>query len=175
MSRSIKNVACPRFKNYYFAYERDYNETVRPKEVQVHNKGVTGGTYPANYKEVYCYDIYGRFFKKFESNTATAKYFNTDTSSTCRMIDNSKKKVLHRDGIHLYNLYSKEQTFENKILDRFKEHEKDGDIEVYTLFHEFIGEFSKELISEILGCHLHSLSQAITQKKILKGFYFIRD
>ena len=117
----------------------------------------------------------GRFFKKFESNTATAKYFNTDTSSTCRMIDSPKKKILHRHGVHLYNLYSEAQNFETTTIDRIKTFKEDGDIEVYTLFHEFIGSFSKETIAIFLESHVHSVSQSVTQNKLLKGFYFILE
>ncbi len=175
VSKSIKNKKCPKHKDFYFTYESEYDADFIAETYQVHNKGVTGATYPGNYKEVYCYDIYGRFFKKFESNTATAKYFNTDTSSTCRMVDNPKKKVIHRYGIHLYNLYSEKQVFEYGVLDRFKESVGDGDIKVYNLFHEYLGEFSKGVIAEILNCHLQSISQAVTQSKILKGFYFTRD
>ncbi len=176
IGRSIRNKKCPKYKDYYFVYEKDYDESFRPEPIVPHNKGQKGiVTRPENYTEVYCYDIYGRFYKKFESNTATAKYFNVDTSSTCRMIDKPKKKVLHRHGIHLYNLYSIPQEFSNTSLESFKILEDSGDIEVYTLFHEYLGSFSKEIISEVLGCHLHSVSQSIIQNKILKGFYFIRD
>lgn len=176
VSRSIKDKRCPRFKDYYFVFERDYDETFRPDTIQPHNKGQKGvTTYPENYKEVYCYDIYGRFYKKFESNTSIAKYFNIDTSSTCRMIDKPKKKVLHNHGIHLYNLYSTPQEFKNTILEKFKLLKNDGNIEVYTLFHEYLGSYTKEVIGELLGCRLHSISQTIKQNKILKGFYFIKD
>ena len=176
VSNSIKHKRCPKDKDYYFVYEKDYDENFIPKIVEVHNKGVKGVVnLPSNYKEVYCYDVYGRFYKKFESNKSVAEYFDTFTSTTCRMIDNPKKKILHRHGIHLYNLYSFKQHFETKILDRIKSFEQDGDIEVYTLFHEFVGSFSKETIANFLECHLHSVSQSVTQNKILKGFYFIRE
>lgn len=176
VGRSIKEKRCPIFKDYYFTYEKDYDASFIPKESQVHNKGLVGvTTHPENYKDVYCYDIYGRFYKKFESNTAIAKYFNTDTSSTCRMIDNPKKKVLHREGVHLYNLYSQIQSFETTIIDKIKAFDEDGDIEVYTLFHEFVGSFSRKTIANFLNSHLHSVSQAVTQNKLLKGFYFIKE
>ena len=148
VSTSIKYSRCPKNKDYYFVYAKDYDEAFIPKIYEVYNKGVKDlVSISSNYKEVYCYDIYGRFFKKFESNKATAIYFNTDTSSTCRMIDNPKKKILHRHGVHLYNLYSEAQNFETTTIDRIKTFKEDGDIEVYTLFHEFIGSFSKETIA----------------------------
>jgi len=176
ISKSIKNKKCPKNKDFYFVYESSYDINFSPKNYEVHNKGQKGlQSYESQWKEVFCYDIYGRFFKKFDSNTATAKYFNTDTPSTCRMIDNPKKKVLHRHGIHLYNLYSTEQLVKETMLDVFKSYKSDGDIEVYNLFHEYMGRFSKETITKILGCHVASISQTITQNKILKGFYFIKD
>lgn len=175
ISKSIKEKKCPKGKDFYFIYESEYNSEFIPEDYQVHNKGVTGTSIPEYYKEVYCYDVYGRFFKKFISNTAAAKYFDVDTSSTSRMVNKTKKKILHRHGIHLYNLYSEKQVIEETVFDKFKNISGDGNTQVYTLFHELIGNFSHRTIAEILGCHLHSVSQAVTQNKILKGFYFIRD
>lgn len=176
VGKSIKNGKCPKGRDFYFVYESVYDVNFTPENYKVHNKGVAGKvTYPGNFKEVYCYDIYNRFFKKFESNTSVAKFFDVDTSSTCRMIDNPKKKVLHRHGVHLYNLYSSEQLFESTTIDDIKSFKQDGSIKVYTLFHEFVGSFSKESIASFLSCHLHSVSQAIIQNKILKGFYFIKE
>lgn len=176
VSKSIKDKKCPRFKDFGFIFEKEYTTEFRPSKIVVHNKGQKGvQTYESNWKEVFCYDIYGRFFKRFASSTATAEYFKIDTSGICRMMDKPKKKVLHRDGVHLYNLYSAEQEFNNTILEKLKQLENDGNIEVYTLFHEYLGSFNKESISKVLNSHLHSVSQAVTQCKLLKGFYFIRD
>jgi hypothetical protein len=175
VSNSIKNKRCPKDKDFYFVYEDEYDETYIPKICTPYNKGQKGVvTHPENYKEVYAYDIYGRFFKKFESNTSVANYFNVDTSSTCRMLDRPKKKVLHREGIHLYNLFSESQVVETLVLDAFNSVENSGNIKVFTLFHEYLGTFTNETIAQVLGCHLHSVSQAITQQKILKGFYFMK-
>lgn len=176
VSKSIQTKKCPKHKDFYFVYESDYDSEFIAETYQVHNKGQKGvQTYESQWKEVFCYDVYGRFFKKFESGTATAKYFNTNTSSVCRMINTPKKKILHRHGIHLYNLHSEKQEEKENLIDLLKNKVSDGNIEVFTLFHEPLGEFSKETISSVLECHLHSISQAITQNKILKGFYFIRD
>ena len=176
VSRSIKERRCPRFKDYYFTYEKDYDETFKPKEVQAHNKGVVGTvTHPEYYKEVFCYDIYGRFFKKFESNKAVAEYFDVNTSSTCRMIDSPKKKILHRHGVHLYNLFSTEQSDIPNKLEDFQGVAEDGDIGVYNLFHEFMGAYSSNTISSIIGCLQSSVGDSVKNEKVLKGFYFIRD
>jgi group I intron endonuclease len=176
VSKSVKHKRCPKDKDYYFVYKGDYDKDFKPEKYIVHNKGQKGVTkVPSLYKEVFCYDIYNRFFMKFESNTAVAEYFNVDTSSTSRMLDKPKKKVLHRHGIHLYNIFSEEQNFENLILDKFKGYLDDGVIGVYNLFHEYMGSFSKETISKILDCHVHSVSQSVLQQKILKGFYFIKE
>lgn len=176
VSSSIKYSRCPKDKDYYFVYAKDYDENFIPKICEPHNKGVKGITnIPSIYKEVYCYDVYGRFYKKFESNTAVAIYFKTIPSSTCRMLDNPKKKILHREGVSLYNLYSTTQYFTETTLDKFKNLEDSGDIELYTLFHEYIGSFNKEVVSKILECHLHSVCQAVAQHKILKGYYFIKE
>lgn len=91
------------------------------------------------------------------------------------MVDNPKKKVLHRHGIHLYNLYSEEQVLKPTVVDKFLGRVHDGNIEVHSLFHEPMGKFSSKTIAEILGCHLASISQTLSQNKILKGFYFTRD
>ena len=176
VSKSIKHKRCPKDKDYYFVYKGDYDKDFKPKKYTIHNKGQKGVVkVPSLYKEVFCYDIYGRFFMKFESNTSVADYFSVDTSSTSRMLDKPKKKVLHRHGIHLYNIFSTEQNFEDSILDRFKSYSYDGDIDVYNLFHEYMGSFSKETIATILNCHVHSVSQSVLQHKILKGFYFNKD
>ena len=68
-----------------------------------------------------------------------------------------------------------EQKFDDTILEKLKQLKSDGNIEVYTLFHEYLGSFSKETVSNFLNSHLHSVSQAVTQCKLLKGFYFIKD
>lgn len=176
VSRSISKKACPKNKDYYFCYENEYDPTFNPSTFKVHNKGVKNiVTIETNWKEVFCYDIYGRFYKKFASNMAVANYFKVDTSCTSRMVDKPKKKVLHRVGIHLYNLYSEEVLVDTPILNLFSIYEDDGNIEVYTLLHEYLGSYCYNTISKILDCHNNSVSQAVTQEKILKGFYFIRD
>lgn len=175
VSNNIKKGRCPKDKNYYFVYEQDYNPDFKPKEFQIHNKGMKGViTHPEYYKEVYCYDIYGRFFRKFESNISTAKYFNVPASSISRMLNKPKIKVLHRHGVHLYNMFSTKQEVSTSTLDSFRNYINDGNIEVYTLFHEYMGSYCNKTISMILDCHLSSVSQSVTQQKILKGFYFIK-
>lgn len=173
VSKSIKNKKCPRFKDFGFIYEKQYNNTFRPSKIIVHNKGQKGvQTYESNWKEVFCYDVYGRFFKRFSSLTSTAQYFKTNTASICRMVDQPKKKILHRDGVHLYNMYSKEQTLIPTIINNFKSKNSNGDIDVYTLFHEYLGSHSKETIAEIIKCGIVSVNQTLVKNKILKGFYF---
>lgn len=172
VSLSIKRKSCPKNKDFYFTYEDDYDPDYAPKKYKPHNKGIKGVVKHNTNIPVYAYDIYGRFFRKFNSGKDTAKFFNTDPSSICRMLDNPKKKVLHNHGIHLYNLFSEKRAFENKI-DIFKSFEEDGNIEVYTLFNEYIGKYSKETITNILKCHPASVVQAKNKNKVLKSFYFL--
>jgi len=170
VSKSIKNKKCPKGKDYYFCYESDYDPTYIPVPCEAYNKGIKGAVEAINIKPVYCYDVYGRYYKKFRSGLEAAKYFNVDASGISRMMDNPKKKTLHRTGVHLYNIFSSERNLENK-LDLFNI-PNDGDIDVYTLFHEFLGSFDRATISNILKSKENVVQQSITKGKVLKGYYF---
>lgn len=173
VGKSAKKKIALKDRGFGFIYEKDYFEGYIPKEVVVHNKGIKGVvTVPQHYKTLYCYDIYGRFFKKFESVTSAAQYFNTNTASISRMTDTVKNKILHREGVHLYQFFSHEKESRTPLLDKFKTYESNGKIEVYNLFHEYMGEYCKETISEILDCHVGSVTQSLLYGKVLKGFYF---
>jgi len=172
---SIRKKQVVRDKNFGFIDENDYVEGYAPRKLRAHNKGVKGVlTHPELYKVIYCYDVYGRFFRKFESLTSTAKYFNVATSGICKATDIPKKKILHRTGVHLYNFFSNEQDHPT-TLGNFDGLQDDGNISVYNLFHEYQGDFCIETIKSRLSCHPASVSQAVIYSKILKGYYFIRE
>ena len=130
VSKSIKSKICPKNKNYYFTYQKDYDPKFKPNNYKVWNKGLKGKVQGNNNIPIYAYDIYGRFYKKFRSGVDAAKYFKMDNSSINRMIGKEKKKVLHSFGVHLYNLFHEEKELEQK-LNKFYTQEENGETEVF--------------------------------------------
>lgn len=162
---SILNKSCLLGKNYGFIYSKDYYKGYAPILLEVWNKGKTYEL--ENYKGrlIYVYDMYGRFYKKFDSIRDCCKEMNISN----KVINSYLNKINSRTRKYLY--LTEEKDFNNLVY--FEKELKDNTLCIFSIFDEFLGYSTLKKASKILNIHQGSISQVIHNKRIqCKGYKF---
>jgi len=119
---------------------------------------------------IYTYDIYGRFYKKFNKISDCASHFNTNSSSICRLINIDNKKRMLKSKISYYKFYTQPQNNINMLSVS-----NGGTIEVYTIFNEYLGKSTIKELNEKLKLNPISIYHVLNGKrKQLKHYIFKR-
>lgn len=162
---SIKKKQCLKNKNFGFIYSKDYYKNYKPKLIKNWNKDKKYKKSNFYSYNIYVYDIYGRFYKKYNSLRDCGLDLKQPTSNIHRNLNNK----IFRNRKYLY--FTEEQTFNNLI--NIDKEINSNTIKVYTVFNEFIGYSTPKKISKILNCHNSSIYQVINNQRIqCKGYKF---
>lgn len=159
---SCKNKTLITNKNYGYVKSKDYDSNyVLSEKKDVWNKGLSCPTNKG--VVVYVYDIYNRFYKKFDTIANCAKHFCTDITSIHRKMNmkNKKCKLIGNSKILFYRFY-KEPLFEKSDIINVS---NIGNIEVYTVFNEFLGYSSVEELILILNVLKSSVKYVLNKKR----------
>ena len=166
VSRSIKNGNTLFNKNYGYILEKDYIEKWVPT-IKKHHRQDVPNTWMKT-KEVYVYDIYGRFYQKFKSYKECAQEFEKTVQSLSNVINKNKVKIQEP-----YLFFDKEQNLKYSILELS---ENKDILKVYTLMNEFIGYSNYNELSEKLNTSYQCIRTVINKKrKQLKGYIIIEN
>ena len=120
-----------------------------------------------NTRIIYVYDIYGRFYKKFNSLINCAQFFEVTSSSISKVLKNKRKKILlSKSRMCKYDFnYTKDVK-----INLLKLNNKKDKFKVYTCFNEFIGYSNLEELSSKLNCSKNSVYSAISKNRPLRGY-----
>lgn len=144
---------CPR-KSYGFVYKSDFNKDFKFK---IH-------MYSYN---IYQYDCYCRFVKKYRSYEKAALYTNFNKDSICTSVN--RNQMLKR-----YYFTKKPINKDNTLL-LFDDILGDNTIKVFTIYDEFIGYSTPRKVTKLIKCHLSSVYQVLNgyrkQCKLYKFSY----
>lgn len=165
--KSIKNKQTLQGKDYGYIRASNYVEGYKPKKTEVWNKGIKSPTHKGN--NVYCYDIYGRFFKEFRTQKEAADYFNMTSASICIKM-NKMSKRLSSISDALYYIFSNTPINMNNII----QISNTGNIEVYTVFNELIGLSSIEELTKILKVNPFSIREVLAQRRKQIKYYILK-
>lgn len=162
---SIKKKQTLKNKNYGFIYSKDYIQGYKPFKYKSWNKGKSYKQINFKSYTIYVYDIYGRFYKEYDSLRDCSLDLNIPSSNIHRNLNNK----IFRNRKYLY--FTKKQNFNNLI--KLDTNKLNNSIKVFTIFDEFIGYSTPKKISNILNCHNSSIYQVLSNQRFqCKGYKF---
>lgn len=161
---SINNKVCIKHKNYGYVLSENWSDNYKIEKQFIWNKGIKKPTNKG--LQVYVYDIYGCFYKCFDTLALCAKHFNTNTASIHRKMNNDKIKFSLKTELSKFNFYYEEKIFDNKLI-----LSNNGNIEVFDIFNNYLGKTTKEEIINKLNISENSVYACISNKrKQIKGY-----
>lgn len=162
--RSLKNKTLLKSKNYGFIKKSEYYKGIEFKKFKPWNKGKE---LPTNKGTVlYVYDIYGRFYKKFNTIKSAAEYFNTTSAAICKKLNIERSQLTGKSRIIYYNFYNEIQDKKFQVI-HFDEiynmflH----NLEVYTVFDEFIGYTNVAGAALTLNTTVYNIQMVLDNKR----------
>lgn len=154
---SKKNKQALRNKDYGYISEEEYYIGYKPSIVTTWNKGLKTGKC-SNRKTVYVYDLYGRFYKKFNSLKDASIDIGISVPNISKVLNIKDRARPGKPGIkRLYRFFEEPQNY-NELLDFT---DCDGPIQIYTLFDECIGTSTIEDISKKLNVSKYSILDTV--------------
>lgn len=161
VARSIRTGKKPLKRDYGYIFVKDYFVGWIPAKHVSPMRGKpniwTKG------KKVYVYDIYNRFFKKFNSLKDCAIFFKKDISAINVLLNKKSSKIREP-----YSFYYEEQTLKINILSFNK---KVDIFKIYTLLNEFLGYSNyTELCEKLKTTEQCIRAVANGSRKQLKGY-----
>ena len=163
---SIKTRSTIFDKDYGYIESKDWYEDYKPqiKIRTVWNKGLKTPTDKG--KKVYVYDIYGRYYNTFNTILSCSNHFKSTSSSILKKIDKINSSLIGNTIILKYTF------FRNPIIfDRLIRVSNIGNIEVYTIFNEKIGNSNVEELCNLLKVKPQSIKNTLSgYRRQIKGY-----
>ena len=143
------------YKGYIWIYPSEY-ESLNIKDYM---------NFKVKHRNVYCFDLYGNFIKKYNNANDTSKD-GYDPSSILKACKSLHKLKTYKDMLWSFN-----NTIDEKLIDQL--HEKDY-IKVYNKEHTLMGVYtSQNEIANLYNISESGISQCLNGKlKSTKGYYF---
>lgn len=166
---SINNNVCIKGKNYGYVLLNNWSKNYKIKQQIIWNKGLKK---PTNIGiKVYVYDIYGCFFKKFDTLKQCADFFNTNTASIHRRMNNNKIKFSLKTELSKYLFSYNKLNINTKIKFSNK-----GNIKVYDIFNNYLCNSNLKEITDLLNVSKNSIYSCLNgRRKQLKGYIFQKE
>lgn len=163
--KSIKTKNTLRTKDYGYIRAEDYFIDFKPIKLISWNKNKKYNIEIG--KSVFVYDIYGRFYKEFSKITLCAKHFKVPLSSISSKLNKKRTSLIGNSNLSFYNFFTTKQ---NNNLN-FINISNIGELKVFTMFNEYIGNSNFKELCYLLNVKKTSIQEVINnRRKQIKGY-----
>lgn len=167
---SKRNKQTLKSKNYGYISKNDYYDGYKPKQTTTWNKGLTGLD-SHNKKKIYVYDLYGRFYKTYDSIKDASISLNVSVSNISKVLNIKHRKKLGRIGNKsLYRFFTTPVNFNNML----EFNTQPDDIKIYSLFNEFLGYSCKAELSSKLKVSKTFINEVLNGRRKYCKFYKLK-